>query len=51
MTKKICISGYYGFDNFGDETILNVLTENLKQFSCNPEITVFSKILRKLLFC
>lgn len=43
MTKKICISGYYGFDNFGDETILNVLTENLKQFSCNPEITVFSK--------
>ncbi|MBQ8886149.1 MAG: polysaccharide pyruvyl transferase CsaB [Candidatus Gastranaerophilales bacterium] len=42
MTKKICISGYYGFDNFGDETILKVLVENLKKFDCNPEITVFS---------
>ena len=42
MTKKICISGYYGFDNFGDETILKVLVENLKKFECNPEITVFS---------
>ena len=42
MTKKICISGYYGFDNFGDETILKVLVENLKNFDCNPEITVFS---------
>ena len=42
MTKKICISGYYGFDNFGDETILKILVENLKKFECNPEITVFS---------
>ena len=42
MTKNICISGYYGFDNFGDETILKVLVENLKKFDCNPEITVFS---------
>ena len=42
MTKKICISGYYGFDNFGDETILKVLINNLKNYSCNPEITVFS---------
>ncbi len=42
MTKKICISGYYGFDNFGDETILKILTENLKSFECSPEITVFS---------
>lgn len=42
MTKKICISGYYGFDNFGDETILKILVENLKNFECNPEITVFS---------
>ncbi len=38
MTKKICISGYYGFNNFGDETILKILTENLSQY----EITVFS---------
>ena len=42
MTKKICISGYYGFDNFGDETILKILVENLKKFECNTEITVFS---------
>ena len=42
MTKKICISGYYGFDNFGDETILKVLVENLKKYTCNLEITVFS---------
>lgn len=42
MTKKICISGYYGFDNFGDETILKVLIENLKKYDCTPEITVFS---------
>ena len=42
MTKKICISGYYGFDNFGDETILKVLVENLKQLNSAYEITVFS---------
>lgn len=42
MTKNICISGYYGFDNFGDETILKILVENLKKFQCNPKITVFS---------
>ena len=42
MTKKLCISGYYGFDNFGDETILKILVENLKQIFDNPEITVFS---------
>lgn len=44
MTKKICISGYYGFDNFGDETILKILVENLREheitvFSSNPEKT------------
>ncbi len=42
MAKNICISGYYGFDNFGDETILKVLVENIKQFEKNPQITVFS---------
>ena len=40
MTKKYCISGYYGFDNFGDETILKILVENLKKI--DSEITVFS---------
>ncbi len=42
MTKKVCISGYYGFDNFGDETILKILIENLKSFEAAPQITVFS---------
>lgn len=38
MTKKIVISGYYGFKNFGDEAILSVLTNKLK----GANITVFS---------
>jgi len=41
---KVCISGYYGFKNFGDEAILSVLTEHLKEhevtvFSSDPEFT------------
>ena len=47
MSKKnIAISGYYGFENFGDEAILTVLTKELKAndyyvtvFSKNPAIT------------
>ena len=35
---KVCISGYYGFKNFGDETILSVLLSHLKDF----DVTVFS---------
>ena len=42
MTKKICISGYYGFNNFGDETILKILVSNIKHYFKNAEITVFS---------
>lgn len=37
---KAVISGYYGYKNFGDETILKVLTEHLKTLNCN--ITVIS---------
>ena len=37
---KIVISGYYGFKNFGDETILSILTKHLKIL--NTDITVFS---------
>ena len=47
MTKKICISGYYGFDNFGDETILKILTEHIKNYKCDTEITVFSAFPEK----
>ena len=39
--KNIAISGYYGFENFGDEAILSVLTKELK--SCEHNVTVFSK--------
>lgn len=39
--KKVVISGYYGFDNFGDETILSVLVKKIKEFT--PFITVLSK--------
>lgn len=43
MDKKIraALSGYYGFDNFGDEAILKVLVNELK--SQGVEVTVFSK--------
>jgi len=39
--KNIIISGYYGFDNFGDEAILGVLTKRLQKL--NTHIRVLSK--------
>ncbi len=43
--KKILISGYYGFDNFGDEAILGVLTAKLKEW--NLKVRVLSKNPKK----
>lgn len=46
MAKKVAVSGYYGFKNFGDELILSILTDRLKTegadvtvFSVDPEFT------------
>ena len=40
MAKKVVISGYYGFKNFGDELILSILSQYLK--TLNADVTVFS---------
>ena len=37
---KVCISGYYGFDNVGDEAILLSMIENLRQEFPDIEIAV-----------
>lgn len=41
-TKKILISGYYGFDNFGDDAILHVIVDDIKKSYPQAEITVLS---------
>lgn len=38
--KKALISGYIGFQNFGDDALLTVLTEHLKEKDC--DISAFS---------
>ena len=45
MTKRVVISGYYGFGNFGDEAILSVLVQKLK--SSGFDIVVLSSNPRK----
>ncbi|MFN2364335.1 MAG: polysaccharide pyruvyl transferase CsaB [Halarsenatibacteraceae bacterium] len=40
--EKIVVSGYYGYDNIGDEAILYSIIEAVKDFNRNPEIIVLS---------
>ena len=40
MKKRVVLSGYFGFKNFGDEAILSVLIQKLKQL--DMRITVIS---------
>jgi len=39
---KILISGYYGFNNIGDESILRTVIDNLREKLPNTDITVLS---------
>lgn len=43
MSRRILISGYYGYDNFGDEAILGVLVDHLRRLNPDSDITVLSK--------
>ena len=38
MSKKVVLSGYFGFKNFGDEAILSVLVNKLEQYNHNITI-------------
>jgi polysaccharide pyruvyl transferase CsaB len=40
---KILISGYYGFNNIGDESILKAVVDNLYEKLDNIDVTVLSK--------
>lgn len=41
MSKRVLLSGYYGFDNAGDEAVLYAIIESLRQVGIE-EITVLS---------
>ena len=40
--KRILISGYYGFDNSGDDAILKAMVKDIKAKDSNIKITAFS---------
>ncbi len=39
---KIALSGYYGFDNAGDEALLSAITSSIKRLSPSANFVVFS---------
>lgn len=39
---KILLSGYYGYNNAGDEAILKSIIANIKKIDKNADITVLS---------
>lgn len=41
--KKIVVSGYFGFDNSGDDAILKAMVEDFKKLNRDIEITALSK--------
>lgn len=41
--KRVLISGYYGFDNSGDDAILKAIIQDIKEQDENVEIRVLSK--------
>ncbi len=40
--NKILISGYYGYDNLGDEAVLETILNNIRSVIEDSEITVLS---------
>lgn len=45
---KILISGYYGFDNFGDDVILHIIVSDIKKNVKNVKIVVISNDPEKI---
>ena len=39
---RIALSGYYGFDNAGDEALLNAITSSIRRLAPEAEFVVFS---------
>lgn len=47
---KIVLSGYYGFDNAGDEALLSAITSSVKNLAPDAEFVVFSGSPEKTAF-